>query len=304
MNIYTNVPTKNKSKRPGLYISLVLALTLFAETPFAQTKDYLDAGEIGGITVATGALYALGLRYVNRKSTSKPPRWDNPPGIDQKLLRFLGGKCTSVKTNFLDNNTGSAATPIFGAVGLIYTNLAWPEDKDGKDAVQDLFLFTAGVVATKGITDIVKGLSRRERPLPCLEAEIAQLRTDIDLGYDHQSFFSGHTSSAFFSMTYLNKRIRSTMRREMSVDEYRRYRWVSPAILYSWSAVVGWSRIQAYKHFPSDVAVGAIAGYLLGELFFSFNSAVNNSPGETFPNASPVPYREPRPTLLSVTISF
>ena len=86
----------------------------------------------------------------------------------------------------------------------------------------------------------------------------------------------------------------------MTVDEYRKYRWVSPAILYSWSAVVGWSRIQAYKHFPSDVAAGAIAGYLLGELFYSFN----DTPGETFPNASPVRNREPRPTLLSVSISF
>ena len=300
LNNYTNIQTMNKGKGLGLCISLVLALALFAETPRAQTKDYLDAGEIGGVTLASGALYALGMRYSNQKSTSKPPRWDNPLGIDRTLLRFLGGKCTSVKSNFLDNNTGSAATPIAGAVGLIYINLAWPEDKDGKDAAQDLFLYTTGIVATKGITDIAKGLSRRERPLPCLEAEIAQLRTNIDIGYDHRSFFSGHTSSSFFSMTYLNKRIRSTMRRELSVDEYRKWRWVSPAVLYSWSAVVGWSRIHAYKHFPSDVAVGAIAGYLLGEFFYSFN----DTPGETFPNVSPVSYREPRPTLLSFAISF
>ena len=300
LDIYTNAEKKSKSKDLNLCIALILALALIAETPRAQTKDYLDPGEIGGITVATGALFALGARYSSERSTSKPPRWDDPSGLDRALLRFLGGKCTSVKTNFLDNNTGSAATPIFGALGLIYTNLSWPEDKDGKDAAQDLFLFTTGIVATKGITDIVKGLSRRQRPLPCLEAKIAQLRTEIDLGYDHQSFFSGHTSSAFFSMTYLNKRIRSTMRREMSGDEYRKYRWVSPAIFYSWSAFVGWSRIHAYKHFPSDVAIGAFAGYLLGELFYSFN----NAPEETFPNASAVSYREPRPTLMTVSISF
>ena len=135
--IYTNKQTKSKGKGLGLCILIILSLTLFSETPLAQSKDYLDAGEISGITLAAGALFVLGKRYVNKKSTSKPPRWDNPPGIDRKLLRFLGGECISVKTNFLDNNTGSAATPIAGAVGLIYTNLAWPEDKDGKDAVQD-----------------------------------------------------------------------------------------------------------------------------------------------------------------------
>ena len=155
---------------------------------------------------------------------------------------------------------------------MFTADLKWPQaDKQGKLAVQNLFLYGAGLLATKGVTDLTKGIVARPRPLPCLEPELAGLRTNIDHAYDHNSFFSGHASSAFFAMTFLNKRIRAIMRNEMTVGKYDKYSWVSPAFSFSWATFVGWTRIHAYKHFPTDIIVGAAAGILMAELFYSFN---------------------------------
>ena len=35
--------------------------------------------------------------------------------------------------------------------------------------------------------------------------------------------------------------------------------------------------MHAYKHFATDVIAGALAGYLMGELFYSFNNDLNDA---------------------------
>ena len=60
------------------------------------------------------------------------------------------------------------------------------------------------------------------------------------------------------------------MRQELHPGEYRDYRWAPPTLLFSWATFVGWSRIHAYKHFVSDVLVGAAVGVLMAELFYRF----------------------------------
>ena len=55
------------------------------------------------------------------------------------------------------------------------------------------------------------------------------------------------------------------MRQELHAGEYRDYRWAPPTVLFSWASFVGWSRIHAYKHFVSDVMVGAAVGVLPAE---------------------------------------
>ncbi len=60
-------------------------------------------------------------------------------------------------------------------------------------------------------------------------------------------------------------------RDRLTGDEYDRWRWVSPVLLYGWTAFVGWSRVHSNKHYISDVLVGDAAGYLMAELFLSCN---------------------------------
>ena len=61
------------------------------------------------------------------------------------------------------------------------------------------------------------------------------------------------------------------MRNEMTPGKYNKYSWLSPATAFSWATFVGWTRIHAYKHFPTDIIVGAAAGILMAELFYSLN---------------------------------
>lgn len=237
----------------------------------SQAGGFLSAEDAGIITASTIGVFVLG-HHVKRLDSTKTPLIGGPILFDRKLQRFLGGDCSADKSNFLDNEFGSAVTPVAAALIMFTVDSKWPQaDKQGKLAAQNLFLFSAGLLATKGITDLAKGIVARPRPLPCLEPELAGLRTNIDHAYDHNSFFSGHASSAFFAMTFLNKRIRAIMRNEMTVGKYDKYSWVSPAFSFSWATFVGWTRIHAYKHFPTDIIVGAAAGILMAELFYSFN---------------------------------
>lgn len=251
---------------------LLLAVATVCQTAsIANSQEYLSGGDIALISAGAVGISALGV-MVKNKANGEKSLIHGPILFDAALQKFLGGDCRANKTNFLDNTVGSAATPVVTGLMLFTADMNWPETEDkGKFVAQDMFLFSSGILATKGVTSLAKGIVSRERPLPCLDPGEAELRNDINFEYDHNSFFSGHASSAFFSAVYLNKRLRSIMRHELTPDEYNGWSWAPPAVLFSWASFVGWSRIQAYKHFFTDVIAGAVAGYLMAELFYSFN---------------------------------
>lgn len=147
------------------------------------------------------------------------------------------------------------------------------------------------------MTDIYKGLFARVRPLVHMYPEIAAQRQEYDYRYDRRAFFSGHTSSAFFSMAYLNLRARAIMRHHMTPSDYRDWRWVSPTVCFSWASFVGLSRIHAWKHYFSDIALGALAGWLLAELFFSLDDVVNQETATTSAATA-------RSTLVQISVRF
>ena len=258
----------------------VLCSGICSNNSFAQ--EYLSAGEVAAISAASVGITYLGVK-VRSSAHDNKSLIHGPILFDSQLQRLLGGTCREEKTNFLDNTVGSAATPVVFGTILLASDLSWPQTEDkGKLAAQDMFLFSSGLLATKGITSLAKGLVARERPLLCLEPGIAEMRQQIDTAFDRNSFFSGHASSAFFSAVYLNKRLRSIMRHELTPDEYDGWSWAPPTLLFGWASFVGWTRIHAYRHFFSDVAAGALAGFLVAELFYSFNDSdlITNSSGQ------------------------
>lgn len=257
----------------------------------ALAQEYLSAEEIAAISAASVGIQLMGAN-VRSSAHDNKSLIHGPILFDAQLQKFLGGSCRADKSNFLDNTVGSAATPVVAGVILLASDLSWPQTNDkGKLAAQDMFLFSSGLLATKGLTSVAKGLVARERPLPCLEPGIADLRDSIDYAYDRNSFFSGHVSGAFFSTVYLNKRLRSIMRHELTPSEYNGWKWAPPTLLFSWASFVGWSRIHAYKHFFTDVAAGALAGFLVAELFYSFNDyELTGSPTSQASGTSPIFY--------------
>ncbi len=260
---------------------LVLLLTLLiAGSTHGQNDGYLSTGEAVGIGAASVAVFELG-HLIKRANADTAPRWIKPPGFDEKISRFFGRQPGLGRQNVLDSRFGSLVTSGSASLMLLATDLSHPRREKRKDVWQNQFLFYGGVLATKGVTDIFKGLIARQRPLQYCAPELAARRTNPDRAEDHYSFFSGHTSSAFFALTFLNKRVRAAMRQEMSPDEYRTARWVPSALCYGWATLVGFSRIQAYRHYLTDVAAGALAGYLIGELYYSLSDdvVVSNSDG-------------------------
>ena len=123
---------------------------------------------------------------------------------------------------------------------------------------------TVGVIATKGLTDITKNIVRRPRPC-CVNGDCPDGDDDAVRGH---AFFSGHASSVFFSSTFFNRRFRLHMRENWTADEYRVGRVLSPIVSFGWATFVGLSRVQADRHYFTDVAAGALVGAAMGELFF------------------------------------
>lgn len=246
-------------------------------------KVFLTSGEVAGISAGTLGLFAGGRLFTNVDS-ARHSLYEKPLPIEVSLQRFVGGRYYSGKSNFLDSDFGSAVTPVAGGIALVAVDLGWPGEHTEEISTQDLFLYTGGILANKGINDIFKGLIARPRPYYKIEQEQNKSHTKAYSSFDRASFYSGHTSSAFFAVSFLNHRIRSTLRRELSADTYKNWRWLSPTILYGWASMVGWSRLHAYKHYPSDVIIGALAGSLMAELLWSFGETEKNqTTGENSP---------------------
>lgn len=276
--------------RTSLVFATVLAFGMFITLTTLKAeergkKEYLSGEKMLLIGVSSTAplIVNYAVRHIDSSRASLIPR---PILADDWIARKLGGEFYIGKKNFLSGSNGSAITAGFCGMALLAANFTWPEGKPGKDAGQDFFLFHSGLIATKGVTGIFKGLVARPRPFLYYYPDSA-VQHDHEFSDSRRSFFSGHTSSAFYSSTYLNKRIREIMRQRLSGDDYSSWRWAPPAIFFGWSAYVGMSRIQAYDHYFSDVVVGAVAGYLIAELFFRFGA--NYAPnGNSAKRISPI----------------
>lgn len=259
-----------------LLLSGLLIFSPFG-TASSEAKNYLSANEAAALTLGTGTLAAIGNIVKNTRTRDGKSGWTAPLPGEEKLLHYLGGKYYPGKTNFLDTRFGAFATPAVALPLLVGINMKWPRNEKGKDVSQDLFLLSTGLLATNGITELFKGIFRRQRPFVLLDSNITGDGERINPAFNNQSFFSGHTSIAFYTVTYLNLRLRTAMRQNLSAEEYKNWRWLSPTVLYGWATFVGWSRIHSYKHYPSDVLIGALVGSLLGELFYSLNDKLSSN---------------------------
>jgi hypothetical protein len=274
-----------------LFICLLSVYLTGIAVPELSAEDYLDSDEALGIGAGSAAVFGLG-QWLRHFDLDRKPLIDGPILFDRSLQSFLGGEYYPGKTNFLDNTFGSAVTGVGAGLILFTADINWPRGDKIKTVMQDMFLFTAGITATKGVTDMVKGVFARPRPY----TYYTEITFDNPGKYrkSRHSFFSGHSSSAFFATAFLNKRLRSIMRSELSASEYHDWRWAPPAVLFGWASYVGYSRIHAYKHHFSDVILGAAAGILIAELFYWFGENEKENAGE----ASGVNY------LFKISFSF
>jgi len=99
------------------------------------------------------------------------------------------------------------------------------------------------VLLTEGFTELLKHTVNRERP-----------------AHDsHSSFPSGHTSFAFSTATFLQRRIADL---DDGLGGDLSY------LLYLPATYVGINRVEANRHWPSDVAFGAFLGVFLTNVVY------------------------------------
>ncbi|HSH70158.1 MAG TPA: phosphatase PAP2 family protein [Deferrisomatales bacterium] len=118
---------------------------------------------------------------------------------------------------------------LFAIPATAYAATFFVDDAEGRGQFHKSFFLTLGV------TWALKYSVNRQRP------------------HDNggQSFPSAHSSLAFQGASFIQ----------------RRYGWTYGGTAYLAASYVGWSRVYAHKHYPSDVLAGAAIGIASSYLF-------------------------------------
>lgn len=121
-----------------------------------------------------------------------------------------------------------------------------------------LIFIALGVTVADQLAGIFKtGIARLR---PCHDPTLSGLMRTVHCG-GRFGFYSSHASNTFFIATFMSLMLGS------------KYKYI-PYILYFWAIVVSFSRIYLGVHFPLDLFMGAVTGFLLGGFFSTLSRKV------------------------------
>ena len=119
---------------------------------------------------------------------------------------------------------------------------------------------------TKGLAVDAVAIGATSLSTASLKDATHRLRPD---GSDYFSMPSGHASHAAVSTRL------ATLNLE-SIDMPEPARWIADASLYTVSLGTGWARVEAQKHYPSDVLVGFALGNFMAAFFHNTFMGLDN----------------------------
>jgi membrane-associated phospholipid phosphatase len=160
-------------------------------------------------------------------------------------------------------------------LGMIATALAVHDDEHPwRLRAKTLLVEEVGAIASTSLTSLLKNATGRERPD----------------GSDDQSFPSGHASRAFAYAAASRRNLEAT-------NLARGWRIGLTAGLETLAIGTGWARVEAQKHYPTDVLAGAALGNYVSLLL---HDAFIGGPATTlvFVNA------DPRRPAVTISLSF
>ncbi len=190
------------------------------------------------------------------------------PDEVNSLDRSMRDRWHTRSDNFLDGTIGALYTP--AATGAIITVLNLAERVSTQKTGSELLIFANGAFANKFLTKSFKRAFSRRRP----ELDFGNEADKIELGKKdsaHESFYSGHASTAFFSAAFLRRRISQSLALHGHSGIGSGYQWLTAIGLYGWAAYVGYSRIQIDKHYFTDVVAGMVMGLVFEEIYHRLN---------------------------------
>ena len=229
-------------KWPVLKAQAILFLLLSIGST-AQTRHDLRLGRelsIGGIGLAS---FSLGRFVVKEKPLDTLMLFDRSeiPGIDRIALDRWS--IPAHRTSDIVMSTTIAASL---AIPLIV--------QQGEEPMIPITIIVESLLLTSGITSIAK--HSIARPRPYVYGMDVPLRERPENG-NLVSFWSGHTSTAS-SVTFA---CASLVHRSNATGELKTATWIGAAAL---PLAVGFYRIKAGRHFPTDVLTGFAFGALIG----------------------------------------
>ena len=227
----------------------LLAFCLFSCAVVAQAPYRLSwAGDAP--TVGVGLTYAAVSHFA----------WKPAPLTEAQLLAQVQ---TTADINPIDrpviSNYNHAAANVSDV--LLYASVAAPlllltddDIRKGDNPAIIGSMYAETILINYAVTDAFKKSVLRSRPYTYNPNVPISEREDVDGRY---SFFSGHTSQAAASSFF-------------AAQVFNDYHPNSPLLPYVWGvaallpAATAFERVQAGKHFPTDVLVGYLVGAAIG----------------------------------------
>ncbi len=252
---------------PIIYLTLFTALanvTLGDQHSVPRRSEYLLSHSEILTDLAVTASLGLAQMLIPLDKDSQRLFPDEVNSLD----RSMRDRWHTRSDNFLDGTIGALYTP--AATGAIITVLNLAERVPTPKTGSELLIFANGTLANKFLTRSFKRAFSRRRP----ELDFADEADKVNLekrSATHESFYSGHTSTAFFSAAFLRRRISQSLAQHGHSGIGSGYQWLTAIGLYSWAAYVGYSRVQIDKHYFTDVVAGIVMGLLFEEIYHQLN---------------------------------
>lgn len=166
---------------------------------------------------------------------------DRPVGQELSHTRPGAGFAFSRRVSQL----GGWATDL-GVAGTFYLVGRWRNDSRASETG---LLAAQAVVDSIIIVEILKTVTQRPRPTRA-DGRVRNHNADGEFFQGGRSFPSGHAAHAWALATVV-------------AEQYRHQTWIRYSA-FSLAGLVSVARVTQRKHFPSDIFVGSVLGYLIG----------------------------------------
>lgn len=222
-----------------ILLSMMVSHRVFPQKPL---ENFSTAD---GFIVGIGVAMDIGLRLI--KSKSRPTKSSEINGFDAIALNNLSLKAKRSSDIFLRG---------VGPAGYVGGQFAY------RDPRRSIYLTLETMLITDVTNQLAKKIIQRRRPFTYNDKIIHGGNCsayDRDHTNANLSFYSGHTSHVAAMVFFTNTML------WYYKPGYRDQGWawiVSGAL----PAIVGYQRVRAGKHFPTDVMVGYLIGAAVGYL--------------------------------------
>jgi len=222
---------------------LVLLMAYRPVAVVAQSGHELGPGRESAVVGAGFALHGFSLWHHQRNKDRPLPPLDlaRVPAFDR------------ISTTQWSLRAHRTSNILFGVVATAAFTTAIIAQRDDRPEVPAVLILESGLLSS-GLTNTAKELVRRPRPYlynPAVPASVHRK------GEDAVSFWSGHTAN----MAAITFSTAAIVQRSDVPSDAKLATWLGAAAA---PALMGYLRVRAGRHFPSDVLVGYLVGAAVG----------------------------------------